>query len=63
MSPHLATPPSPTFWLNELRLADFEEAIPLMSNPEGRRAALETEYTAPLHRRALEDLRARAGSD
>jgi len=56
MLAHLEKPPCPSFWLDELRFADFEDAIALADDPAALREALSAEYAGPVPQRALEAL-------
>lgn len=56
MPAHLAMPPNAAFWLDELRLADFEDAVALAGDPAALREAVNTEFSGPAPRRALEAL-------
>ena len=62
MSSHLSAPPSAAFWLNELRLAQFGDALALLDEPEALRSIVRTEYAGPLPLRALDELLAHDGS-
>ena len=53
---HLEKPPCPSFWLDELRFADFDDAIALADDPAALRDALVAEYAGPVPQRALEAL-------
>jgi hypothetical protein len=54
MTTHLALPPDAAFWLDELRLAHFDDALALLDDPGALRAALADEFTGPATTRALD---------
>lgn len=58
MPAHLSGPPSAAFWLDELRLAEFEDAVALAEDPAALREAVNTEFAGPAPRRALEAIAA-----
>ena len=53
MAMHLLAPPAATFWLDELRLAEFEDARSLFDDPGALDAAVQAEFIGPAPRRAL----------
>jgi len=57
MSSHLLAPPAATFWLDELRLAEIEDARSLFDDPGALDAAVYAEFAGPAPRRALGLLR------
>lgn len=56
MPAHLGMPPSAAFWLDELQLADFEDALALAEDTAALRDAVNSEFSGPAPRRALEAL-------
>ncbi len=60
---HLALPPTGAFWLNELRLADFDEVMAMLADPEALRSAVRAEFSGPGPRKALDQLLERGDTD
>ena len=61
MAPHLTATPSAAFWLDRLSLPEFEDAAPLLADPDALAARLAEEFAGPGPRRVMEAILAEVG--